>query len=103
MSPNDNKNWDLAVGTAKVVGGVGLVGLIAWKTPILALLQSFAWFVMLPIVFLGAIGVIGKGTVQAIGATLTPDNEPIMDRFTKKVRNYRNDLSDDDIERAIDN
>ena len=77
---------------AEIVLGLGIIGLVIWKTPILDLMYMFAMIVLVPVAFLGAVGLISKGTQRLIM------NGP--SDLATKTRDYLNEMRSQEATRA---
>ena len=65
----------------KILVGILVGGVIFWKTPVLELVTLFFWVVLIPVALLASVGLIGQGTMEAMGGK-------------EALANYRKRLAD---------
>lgn len=72
---------------ARVLFGLGIIALILWKAPVYEIAVLFFYIVLIPLVFLTAIGAVGSGTIDMLGGRL--------DRFRERVETHRRNIERD--------
>lgn len=80
----------------KVLAGVGIGGVILYKTPLLDLLQMFLLVVIIPVLFLSSIGLVGDGLVEALTGGVPKLQTWAQDR----IRYYKEELNKDEHDAA---
>lgn len=76
-------------GVIKMLIGIALVGLMYWKLPMLELLMGFLYLCIVPLAFLSGIGLIGAGTIEALGS----GPEGLLGKVQARVAEHRHNLN----------
>lgn len=71
----------------KIAGGLGIIGLLWYFTPVMDLMYAFATVVLVPLTLLCAVGIMSDGTYE--GFTKFPE---FIREFSEKIKNYAETL-----------
>lgn len=83
-------------GWAKILLGASIAGVILWKAPVVEIATLFFYIVLIPLAFLGAVGLVSQGTLQTFSKTFNQT----MEQVKQKVEEQRKKLKDKPSEEA---